>query len=65
MNGSTFPAPDPTMKANTPPVSDPNYSTNISQPVVGSPRLLTLDNFEQVLPAATCCCPENPQDVSA
>jgi hypothetical protein len=29
VNGSTFPAPDPTMKANTPPVSDPNYSTAI------------------------------------
>ena len=29
VNGSTFPAPDETMKANTPPVSDPNYSTNI------------------------------------
>jgi hypothetical protein len=30
VNGSTFPAPDATMKANTPPVSDPNYSANIS-----------------------------------
>jgi len=30
VNGSTFPAPDPTMKANTPPVSDPNYDANIS-----------------------------------
>jgi hypothetical protein len=29
VNGSSFPPPDPTMKANTPPVSDPNYSTNI------------------------------------
>jgi hypothetical protein len=29
VNGSTFPAPDPTMKANTPPVTDPNYSTAI------------------------------------
>ena len=29
VNGSTFPAPDPTLKANTPPVSDPNYSTAI------------------------------------
>ena len=29
VNGSTFPAADETMKNNTPPVSDPNYSTNI------------------------------------
>jgi hypothetical protein len=29
VNGSSFPPPDPTMKANTPPVSDPNYSTDI------------------------------------
>jgi hypothetical protein len=29
VNGSTFPAPDPTMKANTPPVSSPTYSTDI------------------------------------
>jgi hypothetical protein len=29
VNGSTFPAADDAMKANTPPVSDPNYSTNI------------------------------------
>jgi hypothetical protein len=29
VNGSTFPAPDPAMKASTPPVSDPNYSTAI------------------------------------
>ena len=31
VNGSTFPGPDATLKANTPPVSDPNYSTNIIQ----------------------------------
>jgi hypothetical protein len=30
VNGSGFPAPDNTLKANTPPVSDPNYSANIS-----------------------------------
>ena len=30
VNGSTFPPPDPTMKANTPPVSDPNYDANIT-----------------------------------
>jgi hypothetical protein len=30
VNGSSFPAPDNTMKANTPPVSDANYSTSIS-----------------------------------
>jgi len=30
VNGSTFPAPDNTMKANTPPVSDPNYAAAIS-----------------------------------
>jgi hypothetical protein len=29
VNGSTFPAPDPTMKNNTPPVSSPTYSTDI------------------------------------
>jgi hypothetical protein len=29
VNGSSFPPPDPTMKANTPQVSDPNYSTAI------------------------------------
>jgi hypothetical protein len=29
VNGSTFPAPDATMKANTPPVSSPTYSTDI------------------------------------
>jgi hypothetical protein len=29
VNGSTFPAPDAAMKASTPPVSDPNYSTAI------------------------------------
>jgi hypothetical protein len=29
VNGSTFPAPDPAMKANTPPVSSPTYSTDI------------------------------------
>jgi hypothetical protein len=29
VNGSTFPGPDPTLKSNTPPVSDPNYSTLI------------------------------------
>jgi hypothetical protein len=29
VNVSTFPAPDPTMKANTPAVGDPNYSTLI------------------------------------
>jgi hypothetical protein len=29
VNGSTFPAPDPTMKANTPPVSSPTYSTDM------------------------------------
>ncbi len=31
VNGSTFPAPDGPMKANTPPVSDPNYSASISE----------------------------------
>ena len=30
VNGSTFPAADNTMKANTPPVSSPTYSTDIS-----------------------------------
>jgi IPT/TIG domain-containing protein len=29
VNGSTFPSPDPTMKANTPSVTDPDYSTKI------------------------------------
>ena len=29
VNGSTFPGPDATMKANTPPVSSPTYSTDI------------------------------------
>ena len=29
VNGSTFPSPDPTLKANTPPVSSPTYSTDI------------------------------------
>jgi hypothetical protein len=29
VNGSTFPAPDETMKANTPPVSDPNYAADM------------------------------------
>jgi polysaccharide biosynthesis protein PslG len=29
INGSTFPAPDPAVVAATPPVSDPNYDTNI------------------------------------
>jgi hypothetical protein len=29
VNGSTFPAPDPAMKANTPPVSSPTYSVDI------------------------------------
>jgi hypothetical protein len=29
VNGSTFPAPDPTIKSNTPPVSSPTYSTDI------------------------------------
>ncbi|MBV9172170.1 MAG: hypothetical protein JOZ81_19025, partial [Chloroflexi bacterium] len=29
VNGSTFPSADETMKNNTPPVSDPNYSVNI------------------------------------
>jgi hypothetical protein len=29
INGSTFPAADPTIKSQTPPVSDPNYSTSI------------------------------------
>jgi hypothetical protein len=29
VNGSTFPGPDTTVKNNTPPVSDPNYSTAI------------------------------------
>ncbi|HEY1296681.1 MAG TPA: hypothetical protein VGJ60_26690, partial [Chloroflexota bacterium] len=29
VNGSSFPPPDPTMKANTPPVSSPTYSTDI------------------------------------
>ena len=29
VNGSTFPATDPTMKANTPPVDSPTYSTDI------------------------------------
>jgi hypothetical protein len=29
VNGSTFPPPDPTMKANTPPVSSPTYSQDI------------------------------------
>jgi hypothetical protein len=29
VNGSTFPAADPTMKNNTPPVSSPSYSTDI------------------------------------
>ena len=29
VNGSTFPGPDPTLKANTPPVSSPTYSTDI------------------------------------
>jgi hypothetical protein len=30
VNGSTFPAADPTLKANTPPVSSPSYSADIS-----------------------------------
>ena len=30
VNGSTFPAADTTLKANTPPVSSPSYSTDIS-----------------------------------
>jgi hypothetical protein len=30
VNGSVFPSPDDTMKANTPPVSDPDYSTKIT-----------------------------------
>jgi hypothetical protein len=30
VNGSTFPATDPTMKANTPPVDSPTYSTDIN-----------------------------------
>lgn len=30
VNGSTFPAADPNLKANTPPVSSPTYSTDIS-----------------------------------
>lgn len=29
INGSTFPAPDPSIEAATPPVSDPNYATDI------------------------------------
>jgi hypothetical protein len=29
VNGSTFPAPDPTLKNNTPPVGSPTYSTDI------------------------------------
>ena len=29
VNGSTFPAPDPALKASTPPVSSPTYSTDI------------------------------------
>jgi polysaccharide biosynthesis protein PslG len=29
INGSTFPAPDPAIEAATPPVSDPNYATDI------------------------------------
>jgi hypothetical protein len=29
INGSTFPAPDPAIGAATPPVTDPNYATNI------------------------------------
>src|SRR5262245_42963967 len=29
INGSTFPAPDPAVVAATPPVSDPNYATDI------------------------------------
>jgi len=29
INGSTYPAPDPAIVAATPPVSDPNYATNI------------------------------------
>jgi hypothetical protein len=31
INGSTYPAPDPTIVAATPPVSDPNYDTAIIQ----------------------------------
>jgi polysaccharide biosynthesis protein PslG len=31
INGSTFPAPDPSLVAQTPPVSDPDYSTKIIQ----------------------------------
>jgi hypothetical protein len=31
VNGSVFPAPDDNMKAQTPPVSDPNYSDKINQ----------------------------------
>jgi hypothetical protein len=30
VNGSTFPGPDDQLKASTPPVSDPNYSANIT-----------------------------------
>jgi hypothetical protein len=30
VNGSTFPAPNDQMKANTPPVSDPNYDANMA-----------------------------------
>jgi hypothetical protein len=30
VNGSTFPAPDDQMKANTPPVGDPNYDANMA-----------------------------------